>query len=86
MAMAIESCGCCGRGILRGTSEWCTDCLPHIDTNEGPLWQQTWFAQNGNDCPFTDRATVAGSLAFEIKHGGRFVERELPRTDDGDST
>lgn len=52
--MSDDYCGCCGRGIRQGTSDWCMDCLrEHIDTLATRPEEATFYAQHGSDCPFT---------------------------------
>lgn len=48
-----EFCGCCGREADAG--EWCSDCKEHIDPRK-TLWDATYFAQHGCDCPFQNQA------------------------------
>lgn len=46
-------CGCCG-GDLDGNSDlWCKRCADHVLPDRGVrLWDRTYFAQHGKDCPF----------------------------------
>lgn len=48
-------CGCCGREIKHG--EWCLKCSKHLlPASTGlAMWDRTWFAQFGTDCPFQVR-------------------------------
>ena len=47
----MDYCGCCGNEI-EGRGEWCKDCLTHIvDTYRAP-WDNTYYAQYGEECPF----------------------------------
>lgn len=50
-----DYCGCCGREItaddLPGMPLWCDDCRPHLAASPH-LWDRTWFAQHGTECPF----------------------------------
>lgn len=51
--MAEESfCGCCGCQIQHG--EWCLPCSKHLMHAKGyiPMWERTYFAQFGMDCPY----------------------------------
>lgn len=41
-------CGCCGREC---DGEWCEPCQAHIDKRK-TLWDATYYAQNGVDCPY----------------------------------
>lgn len=52
----MSNCGCCGRELgtdVAGTADglWCVDCIGHV-LKGGALWDRTWFAQHGNECPF----------------------------------
>ena len=48
----MDYCGCCGIEI-EGQGNWCKNCLPHIiDTHQAP-WNNTYFAQFNQDCPFS---------------------------------
>lgn len=50
---APNFCGCCGRQIEQGTTDWCMDCLrEHIDTLAARREDATFFAQYHTDCPF----------------------------------
>ena len=46
-------CGCCGRPCP-APGLWCDDCLFHIRLGPTSLHDQTWYAQHGTICPFTD--------------------------------
>lgn len=49
----MNYCGCCGREIVQGTTDWCMDCLrEHVDTLARRPEEATFFAQHGVDCPF----------------------------------
>lgn len=46
-------CGCCGRQIENGWSQWwCDDCLKHIGSEGPPLWDRTYAAIHGVECPY----------------------------------
>lgn len=58
-------CGCCGRQI--GERElWCRDCTAHVKHTSEPIWERTYFAQYGKDCPFTEPFNVV----VHAKKGG----------------
>lgn len=42
-------CGCCGR---EACGKWCVDCQKHVAHDPRPDFERTYFALNGNDCPF----------------------------------
>lgn len=56
-AEADDYCGCCGR--LSPDYLFCEACHQHV-AREGHLWERTWFAQHGTDCPFQESPPVAG--------------------------
>jgi len=47
-----DYCGCCGNEVPYG--EWCLKCTAHLKPAERGLsmWDRTYFAQHGKDCPF----------------------------------
>lgn len=55
-------CGCCGNPIganARTDNDWCSRCRPHIARARRevggcftPVWERTYFAQTGEDCPW----------------------------------
>lgn len=46
-------CGCCGNPIAENDI-WCAKCSkPGHLLKRGYLYERTWFAQFGTDCPFT---------------------------------
>lgn len=45
-----DYCGCCGNEI-DGEALWCERCQPHVG-QVGHLWNRTYFARTGEDCPF----------------------------------
>lgn len=55
--VTADYCGCCGNGITgkrpTGNPEplWCAHCRGHVSARPVPLWERTWFAQHGTDCP-----------------------------------
>jgi len=49
---ATSFCGCCGNPCSVN-SWWCKLCKPHV-SHEGPLAEQTYLAQHGTACPFTE--------------------------------
>lgn len=48
-------CGCCGTEIQHG--DWCLKCSQHLlPANRGlPIWERTYFAQFGKDCPYQEK-------------------------------
>lgn len=62
-------CGCCGQPYRdEGIRPWfCEKCMAHVldDTdNQGGyrhIWDCTWIAQYGTDCPYQDKPNQQGS-------------------------
>lgn len=52
-------CGCCGR--MCGSDEWCDDCRPHLLQGHLPLWERTYFARYGRECPHAPAADAPDS-------------------------
>lgn len=53
---AHDYCGCCGEeipddGVGVNIETWCAQCKVHVGT-EGPMWERTFSAIYGGDCPF----------------------------------
>jgi hypothetical protein len=51
-------CGCCGAVAGYGDRPllWCPRCREHVLPSDGcplPLHLRTWYAQSGEDCPFS---------------------------------
>lgn len=44
-------CGCCGRKA-RLNPLWCVRCLLHVGPRHLHVWDRTYFAQHGEDCPY----------------------------------
>ncbi len=50
----VESyCGCCGRPCSM-SEIFCKDCMIHVATDNRPPWERTFFALNGEPCPFQE--------------------------------
>lgn len=56
LQVEIEGCGCCGRPKAENEI-WCVDCKEHVAVS-GALWNRTYLAQFGEDCPFQDDTKV----------------------------
>lgn len=63
-------CGCCGNEISEDLL-WCNQCMGHLlpDRDDQDhyrcMWDRTWFAQHGTECPVNerrDRKVSDGSL------------------------
>lgn len=49
----LDYCGCCGGEIDNGDAYWCSHCTDHVArATTAYLWERTYFAQHGEDCPF----------------------------------
>lgn len=44
-------CGCCGNETAREDDLWCPRCIGHVGSH-GPLWERTWAAVTGEECPY----------------------------------
>jgi hypothetical protein len=44
-------CGCCGNEVEADDHIWCVPCREHVG-GQGSLWDRTWFAKHGTDCPY----------------------------------
>lgn len=47
-------CGCCGNET-ENAHYWCNKCKPHIRKASVPPWDQTYYAQYEEDCPYANK-------------------------------
>jgi len=47
-----DYCGCCGNET-DADRLWCDRCEGHVSDAFVSIWDRTYFAQHGTDCPFT---------------------------------
>ncbi len=51
-----DYCGCCGQHETLPGGYWCDRCHAHvIHENYVPVWDRTYFALHGRDCPFAPK-------------------------------
>lgn len=58
VSQTYDYCGCCGRRCGRN-QDWCERCKKHIDPKK-TLWDATYFAQHGENCPYQNQAKNFG--------------------------
>lgn len=58
-----DYCGCCGRAT---GGPWCLGCRTHISPRQTlPLWDRTYFAQTGLDCPLQVGGELDDARTYE---------------------
>lgn len=61
-------CGCCGGEMVALEQLWCSKCQSHVRGEGIELWERTYFARYGKDCPFD-----IININDEISDGTKYV-------------